>query len=214
MKFKLLSRGIVAILSIAAFSCTQEINLSEKSIVLQPDAEKGKDASIHDLNLAGSGSYQSLLASAWSWNSQTGVVRILIDFRLDTIPANAIIEEAHLSLYAATNPAEQHSKRDGTNAAYIQRITEAWDEANVNWENQPASSEDYQMLLPESELAGQDYLNIDVRTLVQYMVMNPQSSHGFLIKLAEESPYRQLGFASSDHADASKHPKLEVKYLY
>lgn len=214
MKSKLVSRGVVAILLFMAFSCTQEINLSEKTIVLQPDAAKGKDANIHSLESATSGDYESLIASAWTWASQSGAMRILIEFNLDTIPSNAIIEEARLSLYAATNLGEQHSAGDGSNAALIQRITSDWDESTVSWSTQPSTSESYQVTMAASSSADEDYVDLDIRTLIQYMVMNPESSYGLMIRLEEELPYRRLSFASSDNADATKHPKLVVKYLY
>lgn len=222
MKIRILPFGIAAILGLSLFSCTQEVKLDEKTVVLQPGADKGKDANIHSLNSSTSGSYPDLMANAWTWNAQEGTMRILIEFNLDTVPANAIVEEAKLTLYAATNQAERHSQMSGSNEAVIQFIFSEWDENTVTWETQPLTSEDFQVILPasntDSEVSvndpAKDYIDVDIRTLVQFMVMNKEFCHGFMIKLKEETPYRRLSFASSDNADATKHPKLVVKYLY
>ena len=68
------------------------------------------------------------------------------------------------------------------------------------------------MALPESISDSEDYLDIDVTRLVQAMAAAPSSNFGFLIKLQDETDYRRLNFASSEHADPARHPKLVITY--
>lgn len=206
--------GLATVLVVSLLSCTQEVKLSEKIVTLQPSAAEGKDASIRSTDQLPYGDYPNLMAYAWTLQGQTNVIRFLIEFDLSDIPANAIVEEAKLSLYASTNLSEQHSTWSGSNQATIQRITTTWDEASVTWLTQPQTSADYQVALPASTAADQDYIDIDVRSLIQYMVMSPDNSHGLMVKLDDETPFRGLSFASSDHDDATRHPKLVIKYLY
>jgi hypothetical protein len=57
----------------------------------------------------------------------------------------------------------------------------------------------------------QDYV-MDVTSMVQDMVTNPSSNYGFMLQLINEQYYRCMLFASSDHANANLHPKLEICY--
>jgi hypothetical protein len=48
--------------------------------------------------------------------------------------------------------------------------------------------------------------------MVTNMVDSPLTSFGFMLLLQDETPYRDLIFASSNHADSSIRPKLVVSY--
>jgi hypothetical protein len=50
--------------------------------------------------------------------------------------------------------------------------------------------------------------------MVQDMVSNPNTNHGFMLKLVSESTYRRMAFASSDNVDPTRWPELQVTYLY
>ena len=194
----------------------------QTTITLQPDSVTGKDAMVgsypNDLN-TNIGNHIHLLASAWTVSGSPGVRRGLLQFDLSGIPAGASIVEAKLSLYhSSMQPNEGHTDRSGSNDWVIQRITSNWDEQTVTWNNQPNSTTQNQILLPGCTgcwpvYSTSDYLNINVDTIVQYWVDNPSENFGFIMKLQTEQFYRAMKFASSDHPDASLHPKLEVTYL-
>ncbi|MEO5673255.1 MAG: T9SS type A sorting domain-containing protein, partial [Chitinophagales bacterium] len=60
---------------------------------------------------------------------------------------------------------------------------------------------------------AQDYPNINVKKMVKYMVNHPNKNYGFMLRLKDEAAlYSSLKFASSDHSNASIHPKLKVCY--
>jgi hypothetical protein len=189
-------------------------------LIFQPGPGKGKDAFIQHLlsDPAGDntnyGDFASFEAMAWTWG-EPGVLRSLIEFDLSSIPSTSIVMDARLSLY--NNPTSnenngQHSSLSGSNAALLQRITSYWGESSVTWDNQPAPSSLNEVILPQSTSPYQDYLNIDVTTIVNDMVQNPSSNYGIMFKLITEIQWRAMIFASSDHPDSTLHPKLEVCY--
>ncbi len=187
---------------------------AQTTVTLQPDSTAGKDAWITsnapNLNF---GNYANFAAIAWSSGGDF-ISRGLLQFDLTSIPQNAIITSAKLSLYCNTTSdhPQLHSSLSGSNACYLQRITSAWSEFGVNWSNQPSTSTTGQITLAQSTTSTDDYLNIDVKSWAIDMVANPANNFGFMIKLATEAKFRSLIFANSDHIDASKRPKLEITY--
>jgi hypothetical protein len=131
---------------------------------------------------------------------------------LDVIPEDTIITKAKLSLYDPNHQIDNHSTISGSNASVLQRIIQPWEEDLITWKNQPSTTEDNQIILAEITEEHKDLIDINVTQLVQDMVDNSNDGNGFLIKLLTEEHYRGMVFASSDHEDASKHPKLEVCY--
>lgn len=201
---------LLPILLSASFSQAQT------TVTFQPSGVLGKDATIQsepnndDTNF---GTSDHIEAAAWTYSGNSGVVRSFLEFEeLATLPADATILNARLSLYAMDQPAWQHSTLSGSNDGWLERVTSSWDESTLTWNNQPASTTQNRVPLVASTSATQNYLNIDVTDLVQDMIDLPSASHGFILKLNTESYYRRLGFASSDHSDFNLHPKLVVQY--
>lgn len=188
---------------------------AQTTIILQPDAIEGKDAYLRSLSPDDNfGTHPDLSAHAWTNGGNEVIARGIIDFDLSGIPAGATINAARLSLYSYYSPAQfgAHSILGGSNGSTISRVTSAWEEHTVTWNNQPSTTTQNQVFLPASTNSIQDYLNIDATNLVQDMIDDPTNSHGFLFKLVTEQYYRRMLFASSDNADPSLHPKLEIRY--
>jgi hypothetical protein len=187
---------------------------AQTTIILQPNGSQGKDAYIDNRsNNNNYGNHIDFPAIAWTNNGTPVDARGLIDFDLSSIPNGATINSASLSLYSYSSPANgDHSTRNGSNKSVLTRITNSWDESTVNWNNQPTTTTQNQVFLPASTDSIQDYLNIDVKKLVQDMIVDPNNSYGFLLKLVTEQYYRRMIFASSDNADSKLHPKLEICY--
>jgi len=179
------------------------------SIVLQPDASVGKDALIFingGVSSGSSGSGTTHLLSAFEDQSRIQSYRGLIEFDLSSIPNNWEVSAAYLSLYS--NPSLQHrtSNRNG----WIERITNSWEENGVEWNNQPSTTTQNRVLLPSANHPLKDFLNIDVTTLLEDMLENPESSYGFMLKADGYLP--RINFCSSDCSFASKRPKLEIHF--
>lgn len=181
-------------------------------ITLQTDTESGYDAMVFDLfpnNNYGNGS--DLQANAWTFTPTPGLVRSLIKFDFGAIPSNATIDSALLSLYENTGSSSgDHSQQTGSNEAWLQRITGPWNEQTVTWNTQPTASTTNQVSVHASNYATEDYLNINVKSLVQDMINS--DNYGFLLKLNTEQHYRRLNFASSDHPTVAKHPAMKICY--
>ena len=186
---------------------------SQNTITLQPDSS-GQDAMLVSLYPSSpDGAEAELNAMAWTNQSVPANLRGLLNFDLTAIPANATIQSAFLTLYF--NPASLngsgHSHQSGSNASLLQRVTEPWNEFTTTWNNQPATTTQNEVLLPQDTFPQQDY-RADVTALITDMINNPASSYGFLLKLQTEEHYRSLLFCSGDYPDAAKHPKLEITY--
>ncbi len=189
-------------------------SFSQDTLVLQPDSFCGKDALIR--SLSPNTNYSNNVdfnAHAWT-NSGTPVThRSLIEFDLSAIPLNSTIIGAYLSLYSYNSTViGTHSTLSGSNEAVLQQITNGWNENTLTWGNQPPTTTVNQVILPQSTSAIQDYLNIDVTAMIQDMINNPTTGHGFLFKLTNEQYYRRMLFASSDNPDPNLHPKIEIIY--
>jgi len=190
---------------------------STTCISLQPNAAVGKDVMLHGLATQVNnnfGNQPDLLASAWTFSGTPGDLRSLIDFDLSFIPNGAAIVSADLSLFFnPTSSNAGHSTLSGSNECYLRRVTSTWDEMTVTWNTQPTTTTGNEVTLAASISNTQDYPNIDVTALVQDMVNNPSTSFGFMFRLVTESFYRAMLFASSDNADSTKWPKLEICYV-
>ena len=187
---------------------------SQITITLQPGAAAGKDADIRSDNpLTPNGSSPDFIANAWS-SGGSFTQRSLIEFDYSSIPANATIISAQLSLFAnlTSGHPQHHSSLSGSNECYLKRVVNSWSEASVCWSNQPATSNIHKVLIPQSTNSLQNYPNIDVTDLVQDMFNIPNNNFGFMLMLKTETQYRSMIFASSDHPDNTLHPVLVIVY--
>jgi len=199
------------------FSSLINTGFSQASLVIQPGAGAGKDALLHGLDYLTDANFydtKEFVANAWTFNGVFGIVRSVVEFDLTVIPPGAAIEGAYLSLYAWDSPTsmEPHSNLSGSNACWLQRITTYWEEETVTWNNQPDVTTQNQVGIPETGDPDKDYLDIDVTALVRDMLLYPESSFGFMLKLQDENYYRRMNFCSSDHPDSLKHPKLVITF--
>lgn len=151
-------------------------------------------------------------ASAWTHNGTAAYQRGLLKFDLSKLPANAKIQSAKLSLYSNPDPNNGdliHANSGTNNAMLIQRATASWNMATT-WNNQPATETTGQVVVPHTNAAFLDLLNIDVTTMVRKMAQ--VDNYGFLIKLQNETSYNSRIFCSTKFPDASKWPKLVLQY--
>jgi PKD repeat protein len=101
----------------------------------------------------------------------------------------------------------------GPNTCWLSRIIEGWDEHTVTWDNQPAITALNRVTIPQSTSPHEDYEDIDITQLVQDIVDNPETSHGFELSLVTEEYYRCMVFTSSDYFDPARRPKLVITYI-
>ncbi|MBK7850661.1 MAG: DNRLRE domain-containing protein [Bacteroidetes bacterium] len=159
--------------------------------------------------------HEEFSGDAWTCNGNPCTGRGLLYFDIHQIPTNAVVLNANLSLYANPTPVNGNGvSMQGNNQAELLRVVDPWQENSVTWNTAPTTSNQNSVTLAQSTSSFQDYLNIDVTSLVSDMVSNPTSSYGFMLKLVTEVHYSSMIFASSDYPDSSKHPVLQVCYSF
>lgn len=180
----------------------QPSNNSDERHILGND--NGLDQSTHATEL---------VASAWTINGETVYYRGLFKFDLSSIPANATIVSAKLSLYSNPLPLNGdlvHANSGTNNSMFIRRITNSWDSPTTNWANKPSTTATDQVSIPHTSQSFLDLLDIDVKNLV--VDMQNSGNYGFMIMLQNDVIYNIRDFCSSTNVDATKHPKLVITY--
>jgi hypothetical protein len=185
---------------------------SQDTLFLQPGPD-GKDAQINTLHAENNyGTSVVFKSMAWTHSGVPASHRALIGFDLSFLSPESTILQASLDLYFKSVEPNglEHS---GENACYLMKITEPWEEDQVTWNNQPVTSMEDVVVLPQSTYPDQDYTGIDVTALVQAMVSDPEHNHGLLFRLITEEYYRNMTFASGDCDEPAKWPRLKIIYI-
>lgn len=141
--------------------------------------------------------------------------RSLIYFDLSAYPVGTDIVEVTLDFFGigAVGGGDAASVGNiGANSCIIERITGAWSDNTVTWNTCPTTTSQNAVTLAQSTQTIQDYLGINVTSLVIDMINNPDSSHGFFLRMVNETPTRGLFFCGAGHNDPMKRPRLNVKY--
>lgn len=169
----------------------------------------------NETNLEGSYSgAPELGAATWTYQGDVVYQRGLIEFDLRSIPADATILSAKLSLFSNPVPLNGdlvHANCGPDNTTLIQRVTTSWIPSEVKWRHQPTATDENQIIIPHTDKSFLDLIDVDVTSLVQTMAA-ANTNNGFLIRLKNEVVYNSRLFCSSYNSNASKRPKLVVQY--
>ena len=189
------------------------LKAQHKTLVLQPGPADGIDVTIQDIHP--NSNYVSdddFHANTWTSGGVTFTDRGLLAFNLTSIPPNALIISATLTLH--TNLNSMNSELNcGNNAAWLIRAIEPWNADQVTWNTQPAIATTNFINLPQNIVNDTIGYAIDVLYDVQDMVANPEANFGWLIKLHTEELYTARIFASSDNTTPAWRPKLSIVYV-
>ncbi len=187
---------------------------SQDTIVIQPGTADGKDAKVKSMSPDQNLGYSTdITAHAFDLGSDTNYTRSFIEFDLSALPPSSIIFEAKLSLFIASDLPNYPPGQSGENEWCIRRVTETWGEDQVTWNNQPSSTTLDEVNLPKSTNNLQNYPDIDVTDIIEFLVHNPDSNFGIMFKLYEEIAHKTICFASSDYSNSDLRPKLEIVYF-
>jgi hypothetical protein len=151
-----------------------------------------------------------------SWTHEGVVIgqRGLFKFDFSSIPSNATILSAKLTLYSNPTPLNGdliNANSGSNNAMLIQRVTSSWTASTVKWINQPTSTTQDQILIPHTNSSFVDLVDVDVKNLVKSMI-GANSNYGFLIRLQTEQIFNSRIFCSSYYPNSAKHPKIVIEY--
>ncbi len=193
-------------------SCFSQLIYAQTIVIFQPGADDGKDAKIWSIEPnVNFGDFTEIRAMAWTWSGEPGIERSYLSFDLSQIPQNAEICYAYLSLYANdTTSTQTNSSLSGPNTCLLRRVISPWEEDLITWLDPPSITNVNEVIIPESEAAYEDVLDIDVTELIADMIADPAHGFGFEIRIQEEEYYRRRVFATSDEPDSTHHPKLEI----
>lgn len=201
---------------------------AQNTLVVQPDPACAKEAMIWQLDTqqgpfgtTNVNNYSGLIywpIMNWTWNGSPGQRYVLFDF-LDgiVIPDDVAITNARLSLFAPDEPTSDqfHSLEVNTgkpSIGVIQGITEAWDLSTVTWNNQPATTDEDEIVLAAPSTEQENYPDIDVTALIQQQVAQAGERHGLLMKMQATDFYRKLIFAGSRYENPDLRPRLTIEY--
>lgn len=192
----------------------RKINGESVCVRLKNDPESIKDAYLRSLDAdVNRGNHPEIIARAATNAGSSNVVRSIFDFDFSIIPENATILSANLTLYSLNSQSNgAHVFYDGgINEAEILRVIEPWEELNVTFNNQPATTETNKSNLEASIEPIQNYYVNMTEMMIDYWE-DSNNSYGFLIKQKEEIPYSSLVFSSSDNDNEVIRPNMEVCY--
>jgi len=190
------------------------------SLIIQGNRTNGK---FRQLWLDSNGPYQSdtsqpeMGAAAWTCSAggfPTCNFRSAFQYDVSSIPANAVITDAKLYLYAKTNNINGNYGNPtygSSNTSLLQKITANWTTAGTGWANQPPATTTSQKTLAQSTSTTQNY-TIDVTDFVQSWVNKPDSNFGMLLRLQAENYYNSMIFNSGQATDSTLRPRLEICY--
>jgi hypothetical protein len=198
--------------------------LSGGNSVILDDADHIKDVRLlqnnhpdgsHSANTNYS-SFKRVCLHAWTYSGSPMFRRTVMKFLLDGIPVGSQITSATLFLYSdpeITSPssADGNSQLSGSNAFYVERIIEPWDDLTVTWNNQPASTTDGRILFPASTSVTEN-IQIDLTEMVQTWINTPDLNYGIKMFLQTEVRYRARNYGSMEHENTSIRPRLIINY--
>lgn len=199
------------------------INISKISaqttVVFQPHGSAGQDISFGDnpAYLSPDSNLTELGAVQWTCGGAECELMSLLKFDLSSIPANATVIDAKLSLYANTQQLNGNIALGPMygidNSSTLYPITSPWSMSTVSWVTMPSFSTSNTTVLQTSTAAYQNYLNINVTSSVSQMVSNPSTNFGWMLRINTPNYYNSMIFCSSNFPDSTKHPVLEVTYI-
>lgn len=191
----------------------------QKTLTIYPteDAELwyAEDAAYNYYQTTNHGTSSVMRSMDWTAGGDPMKIKTLINVDLSQLPESAYILDAKLYLYSTNqhmNDNTETSSSYKSNASYLRRIVGTWSESTVTWNTAPVTVSDEEEALLNSETSDQDY-PVNITSLARDIQSYPDNSYGLMLHIVtENSPYRKMCFASSDHPDPSLHPKIEITY--
>ena len=151
-----------------------------------------------------------MYSEAWTWSGVFGLLRTLLQYDLTQIPQNAVIQSATLNLKGAGHNPLTHS-----NSSTLNLVTQSWDYTNATWTNMNNKYTTTGNIAIPGTASGATNENktVDLKSMVQYWVNNPQSNYGMMLKLDNETRYATMRFGTDNNTNSALLPVLNVSYV-
>ena len=213
--FRIIAMGIVSLLLNIAFA-QQSITISGVDLgdaMIYRNLKPGYEYTVNT-NYA---HHSRIAAVAWTASGYKSYMRSLLSFNLSAIPSGSVIQSATLYFYSdptitGSSDANGNSQLSGSNAIYLEKVTSAWNEFTVTWNNQPATTTADRVWVGPS-VSTTENLQINLAGIVQGWVNDPQSNYGLKMFLENEVHYRSRNYASKNHSNPAIHPKLVITFV-
>lgn len=133
--------------------------------------------------------------------------RAFVEFDLNSIPANAIIQEAEIRLFL-------NGTSSGTFNWVTKMITSSWSEGSVTANNQPSISQLTSDRVTSTPVSS-GLQKIDVQSMVQRMVYGAADNYGWCIQVSDESATTNTGarFNTKEANFSFLRPVLYIRYF-
>jgi hypothetical protein len=193
-----------------------------RTLVLQPGPERGKDAMISNLEPDKNfGSHKYFEATFLSEQVLTVMRsnRSMIWFNPDSLPKSAVITKVMLGLrFDLPIPFDNTYVTDVLPlpgivwyGGVLQQIVEPWEENKVTWNSQPKTIEANQVYIPPF-IRNANFIEVDVTNLFVNASASALPNYGLLFRLWPTDNFPGFRFASSDYADPLMRPRLTIYY--
>jgi len=182
----------------------------EQTLTLQPDNTAGLDVYIDSSNSTTNYDFLDYFRVDSKSLADKGV-RILIKFDVSSIPSNALIISAILTLVL--------KDVSGSNTLNLHEATTDWVESQATWNiaktgtNWTAIGGDFSAEVVASQVFSESNFEQSVQSSVEAWVAGTRTNYGWLGKVLDEvSGNTNWRFHTSNHATETNRPKLEVVY--
>jgi predicted outer membrane repeat protein len=205
----------------ATFTPTFTPTPSTFTLVLQPDAAAGLDTYIYSGAKTTNYGTNVEMGVGEDNNTSNRVARSLIKFDLSSIPANATISSATLSLWTSSDLSSNNR------TIQVYRLKTAFNETQSNW-NRPATGSTWQTAgaagandrestaIGSATILNNEALNLEKQislapAAIQEMVSGSFLNRGFLLQADTEQNDR-FNYKTSDSTTSAQRPKLVIQY--
>lgn len=182
-----------------------KVTVKNVPLTLQPDLQEGKDAVVQNTmpgNNFGEDNFSIV------GNASSTMILFYLQFDLSSIPEEAVITEANLSLYQNNFWGSQ----DFSIGLY--RVYEPWEESTITWDNRPTISP--QINSPQTVSSGYTgWVTWEgLAELVEGWMREDFYNYGILLQDTDEITADSTAyFCTSENINfPSCSPKLEIKY--
>jgi len=192
-----------------------------QTLVLQPGPQDGIDARITNLEPQKNfGDYKYFESTFLSEPILTVMrsTRSLIKFNMGQLPKSATIQKVILTLHYEAPLYFDSLHIDGPNpsgevrlGAALQNVMSPWSEYEVNWENQPKTTEMNQVIIYPF-VKNANFIDVDVTPLYKMASSINALTYGIMMRQVPDNSFPGFRFASSDYPEPYMRPKLTIHY--